>query len=311
MAAEDDKGPSILAICCTLTVIATFFVAARLYVRARLLAKVGLDDWLIIASMVRVSYRRHHCGTLTSLQICGYIMLGLTIAAVRSGNGRHFELLTLEQKSDAILYTIAGFCPGIFSFGIPKLAVVALLTRITNPSRKHKIFLWIMTSGCLLILFGCVIILFAQCTPARSQWDFSVKGTCWNRWILVYYAIVAGNISAAVDLYLAIYPAVVLYRLQMNLKKKLALGVALGLGSVATAVAIYKSTRLPALASPDFSCKLKSDQGIQSAMLISYPRRYVRHYNLDLHRRQLYHHRSLHPYPPTSLRPRLRPARLR
>lgn len=120
-------------------------------------------------------------------------MLGLTIAAVRAGNGRHFATLTNEQKSAAILYTIAGFCPGIFSFGIPKLAVVALLTKITNPSRRHKIWLWIMTSGCLLILFGCVIILFAQCTPARSQWDFSVKGTCWSRWILVYYAIVAGS----------------------------------------------------------------------------------------------------------------------
>ena len=189
------------------------------------------------------------------LQICGYVMLGLTVAAVRSGNGRHFAVLNNDQRSNAILYTIAGFCPGILSFGIPKLAVVALLTKITNPSRKHRIFLWAMTITCLAILFGCVIILFAQCTPARSQWDFSVKGTCWSPWILVYYAIVAGNISAAVDLYLAVYPAVVLYRLQINLKKKLALGVALGLGSVATAVAIYKSTRLPALASADFTCK--------------------------------------------------------
>ncbi|KAF2875905.1 hypothetical protein BDV95DRAFT_591327 [Massariosphaeria phaeospora] len=233
---DQNKGPAILAICSTLTVVATCFVAARLYVRAKILSRVGLDDWLILVSM-----------------LCGYLMLGLTIAAVRSGNGRHFATLSVEQKSGAILYTIAGFCPGILSFGIPKLAVVALLTKITNPSRAHRIFLWLMTSGCLLILFGCVIILFSQCTPARSQWDFSVKGVCWDRWILVYYAIVAGNISAAVDLYLAVYPAVVLYNLQINMKKKLALSVALGLGSIATAVAIYKSTRLPALASPDFS----------------------------------------------------------
>lgn len=41
-----------------------------------------------------------------------------------------------------------------------------------------------------------------------------------------------GAISAAVDLYLAVYPAVVLYRLQINLKKKVALSVALGFGSV-------------------------------------------------------------------------------
>jgi hypothetical protein len=126
------------------------------------------------------------------VKICGYIMLGLTIAAVQAGNGRHFAVLSDEQKSGAILYTLAGFCPGIFSFAIPKLAVVALLTRITNPSRKHKIFLWAMTGSCLVILLGCVVIIFAQCTPSRSQWDFSVQGTCWSPWILIYYAIMAG-----------------------------------------------------------------------------------------------------------------------
>jgi hypothetical protein len=130
---------------------------------------------------------------LTPSQLCGYIALGLTIAAVKSGNGRHFANLTDEQRSGAILYTLAGFCPGILSFAIPKLAVVALLVQITNPSRKHRIFLWCMTIGCLLVLFGCVIIIFAQCNPSRSQWDFSVKGTCWSIWILIDYAIVVGS----------------------------------------------------------------------------------------------------------------------
>ncbi|RYN92430.1 hypothetical protein AA0120_g4874 [Alternaria tenuissima] len=234
--AHEDKGPMVLAVCIALTTVATIFVAARLYVRCRILSMMGLDDWLIILSMM-----------------CGYIMLGLTIAAVQAGNGRHFALLSDEQKSGAILYTLAGFCPGILSFAIPKLAVVALLTRITNPSKRHKIILWSISGGCLIILFGCVIIIFAQCTPTRSQWDFSVQGTCWSPWILIYYAIVAGTFSAIVDLYLAIYPAIVLYKLQVNFKKKVVLSVALGLGSIAAVVAVYKSTRLPALASADFS----------------------------------------------------------
>lgn len=38
--------------------------------------------------------------------------------------------------------------------------------------------------------------------------------------------------SAIVDLYLAIYPAIVLYKLQINFKKKVVLSVALGLGSM-------------------------------------------------------------------------------
>lgn len=101
--------------------------------------------------------------------------------------------MTLEEKQNVIKYTIAAFCPGILSFAVPKLAVVALLTKLMNPGPKHRIFLWCSASASALILFGCVIILYAQCTPSRSQWNFDVKGTCWSKWVLVDYAIVAGG----------------------------------------------------------------------------------------------------------------------
>lgn len=65
-------------------------------------------------------------------------------------------------------------------------------------------------------------------------------------------------LSAFMDLYLAVYPAWVLAKLQMNIKKKIALGFALGIGLVASIVAAYKCTRLPGLASDDFSCEYQS-----------------------------------------------------
>ncbi|KAJ4160376.1 hypothetical protein NW754_003501 [Fusarium falciforme] len=106
----------------------------------------------------------------------------------------------------------------------------------------------------MLSLAVCIIILFAQCRPVQSQWDFSItEKTCWSPYILVDFAIFAGSLSATTDLYLAVYPAVILWRLQMNIRKKIALSFALGIGSISTIVAIYKCTRLPSLASPDFS----------------------------------------------------------
>ncbi|KAK1460802.1 integral membrane protein [Colletotrichum melonis] len=131
-------------------------------------------------------------------------------------------LIVASVKSGAILWTIAGFPPGVMSFGLPKLAVVALLTRNMNPSKWHALFLWFIACFCLINLIGCVIILFAQCQPSHSQWDFSVTDkTCWDKWILVYFAIYSGGFCAFVDLYLAIYPAVVLAKLQMSVRKKL------------------------------------------------------------------------------------------
>ena len=78
------------------------------------------------------------------------------------------------------------------SFGLPKLAVIHLLTRLMNPGRFHKIFLWSLGIFCNLSLLGCVVILFAQCTPVESQWDFSITSHCISKWVLVHYAIFAG-----------------------------------------------------------------------------------------------------------------------
>ncbi|KAJ0160579.1 hypothetical protein CTA2_7724 [Colletotrichum tanaceti] len=234
--AAENKGPTAIGIIVSVSVLSTLFTAARLFVRGKILGKVHLDDHLIVISV-----------------LCGWINVGTAIAAVSHGNGRHFDLLTLEQKSGAILWTIAGFAPGVMSFGLPKIAVVALLTRIMNPSRRHALFLWCLSVFCLVNLLGCVVVLFAQCQPSHSQWDFSVEKSCWDKRILVYFAIYSGGFCALVDIYLAVYPAVVLARLQMRTRKKVALSIALGIGSVSGFVAIYKCTRLPSLASPDFS----------------------------------------------------------
>ncbi|KXH26159.1 integral membrane protein [Colletotrichum simmondsii] len=222
----EDKGPVALGIVISMSVLSTLFTVGRLFVRGKILKHFHLDDYLIVASVV-----------------CGWMNVGTAIAAVAHGNGRHFDVLTLEQKSGAILWTIAGFPAGVMSFGLPKLAVVALLTRIMNPSRWHALFLWFIATFCLINLIGCVIILFAQCQPSHSQWDFSVTDkTCWDKWILVYFAIYSGGhlgFCAFVDLYLAIFPAVVLSKLQMSVRKKVALSIALGIGSMSRKLVFF------------------------------------------------------------------------
>ena len=80
-------------------------------------------------------------------------------------------------------------------------------------------------------------------------------GTCVDKKIIVNFSLYAGAFSAFVDVYFAVYPAVVLFKLQLKLQKRIALMVALGIGCVSGIVAIFKTTRIPnGLASPDFSC---------------------------------------------------------
>lgn len=57
--AENNAG-NILALVGTLGFVAVVIVALRLYVRIRMLKSVGMDDYLIVASMVRMQQAFRH-----------------------------------------------------------------------------------------------------------------------------------------------------------------------------------------------------------------------------------------------------------
>lgn len=234
--ADANKGPTIQATIIAVSVVTTLFTFARLWVRGQILRQFHVDDWLIVFSV-----------------LCCWASVGLAIVAIDHGNGRHVDVLTQKQQEDVMFWTLAGFPLGILSFGVPKLAVVSVLTRIMNPGRCHTIVLWTMAGTCNVLLVINAVFLLGRCVPAEAQWNFDMEGRCWDVMILVRYAIATGIFSAFVDLYLAIYPGVILFSLGIKRKKKIALTVALGLGCVSTAVAIVKCTRLPLLAAEDFS----------------------------------------------------------
>jgi hypothetical protein len=189
---EAGSATTMITIVATLTGLSVMFVAARLFVRIKL-RSLGLDDHLIVLAMVVIIGHAFRRDLLTIPQICAFVNLGISSAAAASGSGRHFDTLSLEDQQNVIKYTMAAFCPGVLSFAIPKLAVVALLTKLLNPSPVHRMFLWCSTTVTTIVIFGCVVILYAQCTPSRSQWDFLIEGECWSRWILVNYSIFAGG----------------------------------------------------------------------------------------------------------------------
>ncbi|TDZ58609.1 hypothetical protein CTRI78_v005203 [Colletotrichum trifolii] len=230
----ENIGPAALAAVIGVSAVSTLFTAARLFTRGKILGKIRLDDYLILASL-----------------LCGWMNVATLGVAVSYGYGRHADTLTPDQKSGAILWSIAGYPPGLLSFGIPKPAVVCFLTRVLNPGRWHKRFLWTMGIFCVLNLVGFMTIIFAQCQPVRAQWDPSVGGTCWSKWVLVSFATYSGAFCAFADVYLSIYPAFVLSKLQMNVRKKIILSITLGFGSISAIVVIYKCTLLHKLASPD------------------------------------------------------------
>ncbi|KAK4096009.1 hypothetical protein N658DRAFT_528045 [Parathielavia hyrcaniae] len=219
---QETKGPLILGVIVTMTAIAFFFVLARIYSRLISIARLGADDYLLILSILLI-----------------IVYVGLDGVAISHGAGRHIETLSEEEIAAALYYAIIAVVPGILSFTLPKFAVVILLVQVLNPGRWHRAFLWIISIVYLLLSVGGIILTFVQCTPAASQWG-AVEGTCWDPRIVFSYAVTHGICSVLFDFYLAVYPTIVICRLILNWKKKLALSSALGFGYCAAAISAYK-----------------------------------------------------------------------
>jgi hypothetical protein len=174
--AAEDKGPAISIVCWLFMALSTLLVSGRVYVRICQYSKLRSDDFWCIAGLV-----------------CGYLATSFSQVSVSHGNGKHFALLSIPQRENVIFWTTVSMVPGVLSFGLPKLAVVALLTRLLNPGKLHKWFLWFLVAWGVLTLIAVGGMLVGQCRPVESQWNFDMKGQCASKIHIVNFSLYAGG----------------------------------------------------------------------------------------------------------------------
>ncbi|KAK7445673.1 hypothetical protein Landi51_08069 [Colletotrichum acutatum] len=165
----DDKGPMIIAVCWTFTALGLIFVGGRLFVRATVHRRLFSDDyWIILSSG------------------CAILSNTLVTILVSWGNGKHFTVLNLEQKQNTVKWMIAAYVPRIETLGFPKLAVIALLTRLLAPGKLHlrkklaltcALGMGIIIEGNLIIIAACIPILqpILEMFKGRSIWSLAKK----------------------------------------------------------------------------------------------------------------------------------------
>ncbi|KAJ5263653.1 hypothetical protein N7478_011258 [Penicillium angulare] len=129
-----------------------------------------------------------------------------------------------------------------FSIEFPKIGIALMATNLFRAGLWTRVAIW---SLCIIVnVMAAVgfIITWVMCDPVQGQWDPythpNVK--CWPRSVQIDFACVTCGLSSLFNIALCIYPASVVWGLQMPRWKKISTMCLTGLGLVAFIFSLIK-----------------------------------------------------------------------
>lgn len=194
-----------------------------LYGRNKLGGGLGIDDYITVGCLV------------VFLGTCILVTLGSSY-----GLGRHYTDIPEDKRVQALKYNVVISSVLIWTFSLPKFAIIAVLKRILEYGTKTTILFWGLALSSQACVFATSVWWFEQCSPVEYGWNQMIKGSCANISVLADLGYFTSAYSAFLDILFAIYPIPFIMRLNMPFKKRVLVSIALGLSALACVVSIYK-----------------------------------------------------------------------
>ncbi|KAJ6113368.1 hypothetical protein N7523_006685 [Penicillium sp. IBT 18751x] len=225
-----NQGPTILAVCWILVLIPALMVGLRIWCKMMLSRGLGWDDLVI-------------CLALSML----FVYTALITKAVQMGViGRHvFAIENEEIVPPALKLVYISFVIIIIGCVLSKTSFAITLLRIVTRTWM-KVLLWAIIITMNAIMWLCAICYLAQCRPASALWNTKLMATakCWPTSVFETIALTAGAYSGCMDFILALFPWVLLWKLQMKKREKFGIAVAMSMGVFAAVTAFIKTSKL-------------------------------------------------------------------
>ncbi|KAI4136776.1 MAG: hypothetical protein L6R39_007616, partial [Caloplaca ligustica] len=229
---------TILGVCIALPILMTVVVAMRAYTRGKILNSLGLDDWVIFFSA-----------------ICAIIYAGLCIGQSKWGLGLPLKMRPKPNLNEYSVINFAGrpfYMMGILGF---KVALCWVYLRIlkASPNPHYKVLILTVMAGAILSHVAGTFILLFQCKPVQKSWFPNTKGKCLPN-DATFYGLAA--VTIFFDVIIFFLPIPLLLKLNINLKKKVALVCVFLLGLLTTVCSIMRMVQIIAIANTGNSTML-------------------------------------------------------
>lgn len=192
--------------------------------RRGVLGDLGLDDYITVFCVVIV------------LVTCILVTIGS-----HYGLGRNMATLEPEQIVQALKWNVIISSILIWSFSLPKFAIIAILKRILDYGPKTAILFWGLALSSQACILATSVWWYKQCSPVEFGWNKLIPGgKCAPISVMADLGYFTSAYSAFLDIFFALYPIPFIMRLNMPLKSRIAVSVALGLSVLACFISIYK-----------------------------------------------------------------------
>lgn len=159
------------------------------------------------------------------------------------GLGRRLDDIDPTMIPEALKWNVIISSVLIWTFSLPKFAIIATLKRILDYGRKTTILFWGLALSSQACILATSVWWYKQCDPVEFGWDRSIKGgTCAPVKVMSDLGYFTSAYSAFLDAFFALYPIPFIMRLNMPLKNRILVSIALGLSFMACILSIYKLT---------------------------------------------------------------------
>ena len=230
-----------------LVALSALFLSLRIFLKLRQRRSLWWDDYVLIISWVYAPpalLPLIHPATniLPKLTLLAYAILFATV--LNLGYGRDPSEVPPENAART----------GLFVNVLSSLLILANLwsktsfgiTLLRLPLGRVRVYL-----VCALIALGTLAIgasaylVWVQCLVASPPWNPYVGDRCLAPGVMIGYSVFVGYFSAAIDFGFAVLPWKMLWGLEMARSERVGVMLAMGMGTLAGAAAVVKSTIFP------------------------------------------------------------------
>ena len=173
---------------------------------------------------------------------------------IASGMGRHVSCLPPQSVITMLEFSAISEGLNVFGIGLVKISVCLALLRVVERARRGiTLFLWSLLVLVATTHLALAMLFFLHCRPLARLWNPKVNGSCMSTYTRVLVAYVGFAIDVVTDLLCAGIPVLVIHRLQMAFRTKVALCVLMGLGVFTAGCAVAKAVTLRGVFADDYT----------------------------------------------------------